>query len=977
MDHNLDPGDNIFLDGQPAEVIRTQAVGDLPYVRVFIDGVGPKTVCLDDVTIEPRPDTIHTLNDIDPSNLHPSHETVSADQFDLRTQALRLQLAHEQGQLLSLNSSLVRLEPYQLECVNEVMRKLRQRVLIADDVGLGKTIEAGLIFKELDARRRAERVLFVVPAHLQNKWIREMDRFFDLELTQADRTWVDGERRRLGSATNIWNQEGQRLVTSMAFLRSEEFDEELEDAFWDLVIVDEVHKAAKRGESPSITSQRVEQVAHQSDSLLLLSATPHDGKEDSFRSLISYIDPFLVAEGKELTRDMVDEVMIRRGKETIFDDDGNRVFPNRDVRTVPVEMTAKEEEFYDAVSEYVREVYNRSDKLNEPVVGFAMALMQKRLVSSVGAIRETLRRRLQHLLEVDELELSADARAYLDGDDLDEEGKERVEKELTQVTVPGGDAELVREIEVLQELVEMAENLPLDSKATKVQRYIQTLIEDQPDEKVLLFTEYTDTLEYLLDLFEDEPWSDEILVIHGDVDKEDRTAIEDEFNYGRSRILIATDAASEGIDLQKSCHIMINYELPWNPNKLEQRIGRIHRYGQDKEVKVWNFQFERSDGTSTREAEIFELLQDKVETIRSKVGTTADVLGMLDDLDIDSLLMESLQDQKPPSATREEFQELVEEREQTLLEWFDRSLVDCSTFDRESRQEILELVDESEEVFGTESDVRAFVTHAIRQIDGDLRRLGASTYDVSLPEQLSGQVDSKFVDIPITFDREHAMEQEDVAYAAPDSSLVQVLMAAVLEDDGEFGSKLGLKVLSSLDEAGITFLYKIAFEDGSGEILKEEIVPVFVGISSCDPNRQFGQQVMDTASLQAKPERNEISRLVTNQDDLREQADRYISQYVRRERKVLVDDREKETERELGNLEAYAESERERIQEFIQTYKQEAATGRDMDIAIRRQQERLRKLEDRIQQREENIRKKGQVISLVPDLEGLCLVVPT
>lgn len=976
MDETLEPGDSILLDGQHAEVIRTEMVGDLPYLRVYIDGSGLKTVCVDDVTIEPRPGTVHSLTEIDPGELHPSHEAVSADQFDLRTQALRLWLAHEHGQLLSLNTSLVRLEPYQLACVNEVMRKLRQRMLIADDVGLGKTIEAGLIFKELDARRRADRVLFVVPAHLQKKWIREMDRFFDIDLTPADRAWVEGERRRLGEATNIWDQEGQRLVTSMAFLRQEEFDEELDEAFWDLVIVDEVHKAAKRGESPSITSQRVEQVSHQSDALLLLSATPHDGKEDSFRSLISYIDPFLVAEGKELTRETVDQVMIRRGKETIFDDEGERVFPSRDVRTVSVEMTAKEEEFYDAVSEYVREVYNRSEQLNEPVVGFAMALMQKRLVSSIGAIRETLRRRLRHLLEVDELALSPDAQAYLDGDDLDEQDKEQVEEELARVTVPGGDAELDQEIEILQELVQMAENLPVDSKATKVRRYIQTLMEDQPDEKVLLFTEYTDTLEYLLDLFEEEPWSDEILVIHGGVDKETRAEIEDEFNYGRSRILLATDAASEGIDLQKSCHIMVNYELPWNPNKLEQRIGRLHRYGQDREVKVWNFQFERSDGNPTREAEIFELLQEKVEAIRSKVGTTADVLGMLEDINIESLLMESLQDQKPPSATREEVEELVEEREQTLLEWFDRSLVDCSTFDRESRQEIMEVVDESGEMFGNEEDVRAFVTHTIRQLDGDLRQRGATTYDVSLPKPLSRRVASEFLDRPVTFDREQAMEQEEVAYASPDSSLVQELMTAVLDEVGELGNELGLKVLPFLDEAGITFLYKITFEDGSGETLKEEIVSIFVGETARDPNRELGQQVIETASLQAKPDRAEVSRLATNQDDLRKEADRYISQYVRRARKGLVEDREEETSRELDHLETYAEAERERIQEFIDSYKQLAATGRDMDIAIRRQQDRLSKLEERIEQRQENIRKKRQVISLGPELEAVCLAVP-
>jgi len=173
------------------------------------------------------------------------------------------------------------------------MQKLRQRALIGDDVGLGKTIEAGLVLKELAARNRADRVLFVVPAHLQKKWIRDMDRFFDVDLAVADRAWVEGERRRLGEEANIWHQDQQQLVTSMAFLRQDEFQPALRDAFWDVVVVDEAHKAAKRGDSPSKTAKMVDTVTGNSDSLLLLSATPHDGKGEAFRSPSSISIPSL------------------------------------------------------------------------------------------------------------------------------------------------------------------------------------------------------------------------------------------------------------------------------------------------------------------------------------------------------------------------------------------------------------------------------------------------------------------------------------------------------------------------------------------------------------------------------------------------------------------------------------------------------------------------------------------------------------
>ena len=964
--NDLEPGDAILLNDQPAEVIKTYSVGDLDYLRAYVENVGVKTVCIDDVNVEPKREQLGALDTATAGQLHPDHDAVSAEWFDLRSQALQLQIAHEQGQLLSISNSLVRLEPYQLACVNWVMQKLRQRALIADDVGLGKTIEAGLILKELTARNRADRVLFVVPAHLQKKWIRDMDRFFDISLTPGDRQWVEGERRRLGEEANIWNQDHQQMVASMAFLRQEEFRDELDNAFWDVVVVDEAHKAAKRGESPSKTSKMVERVADNSDSLLLLSATPHDGKGDAFRSLVEYIDPFLVAEDQELSKEAVDRVMMRRGKQTIYDDNGERIFPNREVGTIPVERTHEERQFYQAVTEYVKHVYNRSEQLNEPAVGFAMALMQKRLVSSIGAIKATLSRRLANLVDQQSTatSLSEEASAYLEGEDLDEEDKQKAEEELAGLTITESDAQLEEEIETLRDLVSLAEGIPVDSKAQKVRRYIQQLLEENPNEKVLLFTEYRDTLDYILDLVKDEPWADEILTIHGDVDKEDRAKIEDEFNHGQSRLLFATDAASEGIDLQHSCHIMVNYELPWNPNRLEQRIGRLHRYGQDKEVKVWNFTFE-----DTREGEIFEMLQDKVENIRGKLGNTADVLGMLDDIDVDSLIMESIRNDEPASATKEELEELIDERQRTLQEWYERSLVDTSTFDQESREKIQEVMDQSEDVYGSEADIREFFERGIGALGGDVEKAGTNLFRAELPDELSRTTDGEPYG-PFTFNREFAMDHDDIEYISPDARLVQELMQCVL--DGEQGA-VGLKMLPFVDDPGITYNYRVRFEDGTGEVIREEILPVFVDAAHNDPQERLGQRVVDGDSIKGSPDEEPIRVLLENEGEMRSSADRYISQRVESRRDELQKRRREETQQELEDLEAYAESERERIETFIADYERKAEAGTDMDIAIRRQRDRLSKLEDRIEQRRQELQRKAQVISLAPEIENLCL----
>ncbi|MFB6199553.1 MAG: helicase-related protein, partial [Candidatus Nanohaloarchaea archaeon] len=956
MAETIDSGDKVLIDGEEAEVIRTYTVGDLRYVRAVIDGE-TRSVCLEDVSITKTSDETK-LTDLDISDLDPLSGRFSAKKFDLRTEALQLRLAHEQNQLLSISNSTVRLEPYQLDCVNQVMSGLRQRALIADDVGLGKTIEAGLIFKELVARDRADKVIFVVPAHLQKKWKRDMKRFFDIDLTIADRTWVEAEKRRLGREANIWDQEGQKLLTSMSFLRQDEFRKDIEDSFWDLAIVDEAHKASKKGDSASDTAKTVETVSHRSDSLLLLSATPHDGKKRPFRSLISYIDPFLVPPDQDLSKSDIEDVMVRRGKDTIYDDNGERIFPDRDVRTVPVEITESEKEFYDEVTEYVKTVFNRSDELNEPAVGFAMALMQKRLVSSTRAIKLTLRRRLEDLLEYDESEVSKTAEKYLDGADLDDKNKEEAEKEIEKLTSAKNDEELEKEIRMLKDLVEKAEGLPLDSKARQVSEFIQRLLNEDPEEKIIIFTEYRDTLDHIVENVLGEEWKDEIMTIHGGVSKDERERIEAEFNYGDSRILVATDAASEGIDLQHSCSTMVNYELPWNPNKLEQRIGRIHRYGQDEEVKVWNFQLE-----GTRESEIFEMLEEKIENIRSGVGSTADMVGIMDDLDIEQLIMNSIESEEPPEATKEELEEMIENRQETLKEWYDRTPLDSTTFDQEDRKRIQQVVEESEEVYGSEEEIKDLFISAIENFGGKIVQTDTDIYRIedSGDIELAGKLGEE-----ITFNREKAMERKNVDLVSPDSDITQNLTENILRTD--FGGDTGLKVLKSIEEPGIVFNYVTRFEDGSGEIIEEKVVPLYVNSESLDVQSELGKKVINSETLDKIPEKNQVSSLMKNKEIMQEKAEDYISKVVKNRREEIKKNKSEEIEERREKLDSYEEKELQRIQDYIDSY--ENRDGDDMEIAIRGQKARKEKIKQRLDERREELNKKEQIISIAPEVEN-------
>jgi len=412
---------------------------------------------------------------------------------------------------------------------------------------------------------------------------------------------------------------------------------------------------------------------------------------------------------------------------------------------------------------------------------------------------------------------------------------------------------------------------------------------------------------------------------------------------------------------------MVNYELPWNPNRLEQRIGRLHRYGQEKEVKVWNFSFE-----DTRESEVFEILQEKVENIRGQLGNTADVLGMLDDINVDSLIMESIRNDEPASATKEELEELIDERQRTLAEWYERSLIDTSTFDEESRRKIQEVMDQSEDVYGSEADIRQFFELGISALGGDVEKAGNNLFRAELPDSLRRSRDGEPYG-PFTFNREFAMHHDGIEYISPDADLVQELMQRVL--DNEQGA-VGLKLLPFVDEPGITYNYRVRFEDGTGEVIREEILPVFVDAAHRDPQQRLGQRIIKGDSIKGSPDGDRVRMLIEHQSEMRSSADRYVSQRVESRRDQLYQRRREETQQELDDLEAYAEAERERIEIFIADYERKAEAGSDMDIAIRGQRDRLSKLEERIEIRRRELQRKAQVISLAPEVENICLTLP-
>ena len=551
--------------------------------------------------------------------------TADARHVFLSLEARRYRYASLYDSLFAVNASKVDPLPHQVEAVYGYVLKLpRIRFLIADDPGAGKTIMAGLIIKELKLRHLVDRILIVVPGHLKDQWRRELkDRF--------EENFIIMERGLLNSqpGENVWARESH-LITSIDFAKRNDVMPSIASAQWDLIIVDEAHKMAayQYGNKLNKTSRyRLgETLSNISTHLLFLTATPHKDDPENFRLFLDLLEPGFFA-----TSEMLDEsitardnpLFIRRVKEDLIDFEGKPLFLPRYVQTLSFNLgvdSPQEKELYNQLSEYVNSQYNKAltkDKKNN--VAFALVILQRRLASSTYASLKSLERRKARL---NELLAGAEERNITETDvdfetieDLGE--KERWEKEEIWETLSVAESreELRREIETLETLVEMAEDIienEMEIKVRELKNTLDELEEEFPGEKILIFTESRETLEYLQ--AKSIKWGYTVTIIHGGLGPEERVAAEGEFK-NRTQILIATEAAGEGINLQ-FCHLMINYDLPWNPNRLEQRMGRIHRYGQTREVFVYNLVAE-----DTREGMVLKTLLDKIEEIKSALGS--------------------------------------------------------------------------------------------------------------------------------------------------------------------------------------------------------------------------------------------------------------------------------------------------------------------------------------------------------------------
>lgn len=555
--------------------------------------------------------------------LSSSGSTMQYDENYLRYVTLLSKIKNETagGFLSSLASGIIPL-PHQLHVLNRAMETNNIRYILADEVGLGKTIEAGMIIRELKSRGLVSRILVVCPTGLVTQWASEMQEKFHEKfqvILPSDYDTI----RRLTDNDDVYGQFDQ-VISPMDSIKPiekhagwseekvEKYNEEriysIINSGWDLIIIDEAHRVA--GSSGEVARYKLGNLlAQASPYLLLLSATPHNGKTEPFLRLIRLLDADAFPNAKSIVREQVAPFLIRTEKREAIDNNGNLLFKNRITHLVTIswdERNNLQRELYEMVSSYVAKTYNkalRNRKKNMCLI-FLLIIMQRMVTSSTAAIRQSLERRLNVLLE------QRTCVGNLREEDLDELNiEDGVEDAFEAISL---DMEL--EIEELKQIISLAKQAQFQNQDAKVEpllNEIDAILSEDRTQKVIIFTEFVATQTYLQELLVNRGYT--VTILNGGMSIDERNAAMQEFKTSTS-IFISTDAGGEGLNLQFA-NIIINYDLPWNPMKIEQRCGRVDRIGQQRDVHIYNFIV-----GETVENRVREVLEEKLSVILKEMG---------------------------------------------------------------------------------------------------------------------------------------------------------------------------------------------------------------------------------------------------------------------------------------------------------------------------------------------------------------------
>jgi superfamily II DNA or RNA helicase len=679
------------------------------------------------------------------------------EEFKLATEAYRINLAHLFDPMMAVHTSNVEPLPHQITAVYESMLPRQPlRYVLADDPGAGKTIMAGLFIRELLMRADAKRVLIVAPGSLVEQWQDEMFEKFGLSFTLFSREQVEQSL-----SGNPFDDIDLMVARVDQLSRNEDLQEKLRLSHWDLIVVDEAHKLSASYFGNKVNKTKRFQLGELLGSItrhfLLMTATPHNGKEEDFQLFMSLLDSdrFYGKFRDGAHKVDVTDLMRRTVKEEMLRFDGTKLFPDRRAITANYKLSDQEAALYAAVTDYVKEEMNRADQLDgqrKGTVGFALTALQRRLASSPEAIYQSLKRRrnkLKRRVEDEKLRSRGQALAetlningapediWESADSLSPEDYENFEEVVVdQATAAQTIQELEAEIIILDALEEQAKQVVhsgQDRKWDELSNLLQspTMREDSGRQrKLIIFTEHRDTLNYLAVKIRGLIGNEEaVTMIHGGVKREERRKVQELFrNDPATRVLLATDAAGEGVNLQNA-NLMVNYDLPWNPNRLEQRFGRIHRIGQTEVCHLWNMV-----AAETREGDVFQRLFEKLEVEREALGGRVfDILGeVFEDKSLKDLLIEAIRYGEDPEVRSRLLRKIEGALDTVHLENIIKRNALCEEV--MSAERLFAVKEEMEKAEARKLQpyfIRSFFNQAFQQLGGELRPREQGRYEIT------------------------------------------------------------------------------------------------------------------------------------------------------------------------------------------------------------------------------------------------------
>lgn len=836
----------------PGEVLRVQERHGEYLVDVIFERDGKRVLeTFPQTLLEPVPN---------PFERYQKGESDPPLDFFLKQLAYQFPLENSGGKLSNSRTDLL---PHQILLTHQVVNARRRKFLIADEVGLGKTIEVGMIIRELSSRADARRILIVCPAGLTVNWRNEMRDCFRIYFDIFGQDFTDAN-------PHAWERHNLVIISIDTIKKIQRLEKMIAGPDWDLIVLDEAHHLTRRKYGKKIdTTQNyrlVERLKGKTRDLLFLTATPHQGDPYQFWSLIQLLDDqlFEAPEALQENRGLLGRVMFRRTKREVTDVQGNPIFMRRLVTTQKFQLSMREQRFYDKLTEYLKEGYDAAgfgeDKTTKQqrAVGFVMATFQKIMSSSPRAIKQALRRRLIALYARRQMALESGYHGgatkaevsskivqyqeimrgivtdlllftrgkidYIEADAYITSLKQRLKKrpkfeeEVTRWALDAAESEdevieaeanIPNEDEKVKELIDLVDERA-DRKFDTLIRAIEQLRRENAGEKMLIFTQYLETLYFLQKELGRYYPPEQIAILKGGPLEEKIASCESFWNENGAQFLLSTTAGGEGINLQV-CRILFNYDLPWNPMAVEQRIGRIHRYGQTETAQAYNLVAE-----GTIEEKVYAILEEKLFEIAQTIGKVdavtgevtedfrSEILGFLgSSTNYQDLYKEALINRDYKRTEREISEAILKAKEAS--EALRQLTQDLSTFNLEHYKDL--------EGKFTLEDLRCFVEKAILRLGGSFIPSG-DIIQITVPQALRkySNVASRYDNV--TFSRKLATRKKNIDLLGVGHPLIDALFD-YLKGDGISGEVLNVKCDDVSPSQSVRYLFKVDFDDGT------------------------------------------------------------------------------------------------------------------------------------------------------------------